>query len=121
VNRRSFAGFSLAAVGGIFVPEFGRWYRQSLPEQYAQWELLGMNQHGETVRVLLPRVSVQMVGSLPRGEVPASVAYANANCVIQVARLHLPGRGHWLDHRLQDMAVTMGSTLSMGTARLALA
>lgn len=28
VNRRSFAGFGLAAVGGIFVPQFGRWFQR---------------------------------------------------------------------------------------------
>ena len=28
MNRRLFLGFSLAAVGGVFVPKYGRWYRQ---------------------------------------------------------------------------------------------
>jgi len=28
MNRRAFAGLSLAALGGVFVPRFGHWYRQ---------------------------------------------------------------------------------------------
>lgn len=28
MNRRNFAGLALAAVGGVFVPRFGRWYRR---------------------------------------------------------------------------------------------
>jgi hypothetical protein len=28
MNRRAFAGLTLAAVGGIFVPQFGAWYRR---------------------------------------------------------------------------------------------
>lgn len=28
MNRREFAGFSLAAIGGIFAPRFGHWYRR---------------------------------------------------------------------------------------------
>lgn len=28
MNRRGFLGYSLAAVGGIFVPQAGRWYRK---------------------------------------------------------------------------------------------
>lgn len=28
MNRRAFAGLSLAAIGGVFVPQFGKWYRQ---------------------------------------------------------------------------------------------
>lgn len=28
MNRRSFAAFGLAAVGGIFVPQFGRWFQR---------------------------------------------------------------------------------------------
>lgn len=29
MNRRAFAGLSLAAVGAVFVPQFGRWYQQT--------------------------------------------------------------------------------------------
>lgn len=28
MNRRAFAGLSLAALGGIFAPKFGHWYRR---------------------------------------------------------------------------------------------
>jgi len=28
VNRRQFAGLSLAAIGGIFAPKFGQWYKR---------------------------------------------------------------------------------------------
>lgn len=28
MNRRSFLGLSLAVTGGIFVPKFGKWYKQ---------------------------------------------------------------------------------------------
>ena len=28
MNRRTFAGLGLAALGGIFVPQYGRWHRQ---------------------------------------------------------------------------------------------
>lgn len=28
MNRRTFAGLTLAAIGGVFAPRFGRWYRQ---------------------------------------------------------------------------------------------
>lgn len=28
MNRRGFLGFGLAAVGGVFVPQFGEWYRR---------------------------------------------------------------------------------------------
>lgn len=37
MNRRGFLGFSLAAVGGIFVPKYAGWFRQGSGIVVPEW------------------------------------------------------------------------------------
>ena len=41
MNRRDMLGLSLAAMGGVFAPRFGRWYREAsglvVPDPVAVW------------------------------------------------------------------------------------
>ena len=37
MNRRAFAGYGLAAVGGIFVPQYGRWFHRLRPVEISTY------------------------------------------------------------------------------------
>ena len=91
MNRRTFAGFGLAAVGGIFVPQFGRWFQRINPpamthyldymvavEGFDQWRRHAYGMYGGVWRPLTPETPlipwlVIMVNPLCIG-VNASVA-----------------------------------------------
>lgn len=83
VNRRSFAGFGLAAVGGIFVPQFGRWF-QRVNEQprrpcseillsdstwYGESSAVWMTSHGILCRIMAVAPATMHVESSMDGRV----------------------------------------------------
>lgn len=61
MNRRDLLGLSLAAVGGVFVPRFGRWFRSPPPVGYADsvggiyvpadFDIVGFDKDGFTLDI----------------------------------------------------------------------